>query len=89
MSLTGRHRGRARVPSEAGDGAVLGGVVLEAVCHGGHLVLAGVLGRLDLPLPGGGRRPGVDVDLDLVALIRGGDKHVLTGVVAANDWGGR
>ena len=80
--------GCAGVPPEAGEGPVLGGVVLEAVGDGGHLALAGVLSRLDLPLPRGGGRPRVDVDLDLVALGRGGDEHVLPGVVAADDRGG-
>ena len=31
---------------------------------------------------------GVDVDVDLVALVRGGDEHVLPAVVAADDRGG-
>ena len=88
MGLTGGHSGCACVPPETGDGSILGSVVLEAVCHGGHLALAGVLGRLDLPLPGGRRGPRVDVDLDLVALVRGWHEHVLPGVVAADDWGG-
>jgi len=80
--------GCAGVPPEAGEGPVLGGVVLEAVGDRGHLALAGVLSRLDLPLPRGGGRPRVDVDLDLVALGRGGDEHVLPAVVAADDRGG-
>ena len=80
--------GCAGVPPEAGEGPVLGGVVLETVGDGGHLALAGVLSRLDLPLPRGGGRPRVDVDLDLVALGRGGDEHVLPAVVAADDRGG-
>ena len=80
--------GCAGVPPEAGEAAVLSGVVLEAVGDGGHLALAGVLSRLDLPLPRGGGRPRVDVDLDLVALGRGGDEHVLPAVVAADDRGG-
>jgi len=80
--------GCAGVPPEAGEGPVLGGVVLEAVGDRGHLALTGVLGRLYLPLPGGGGAAGVDVDVDLVALVRGRDEHVLPAVVAADDWGG-
>ena len=38
--------------------------------------------------PCGGGGAGVDVDVDLVALVRGGDEHVLPAVVAADDWGG-
>ena len=38
------------------------------------------------PCCGGGA--GVDVDVDLVALVRGGDEHVLPAVVAADDRGG-
>ena len=38
------------------------------------------------PCCGGGA--GVDVDVDLVALVRGGDEHVLPAVVAADDWRG-
>ena len=43
---------------------------------------------LDLPLPGGRRRPRVDVDVDGVALLGGRHEHVLAGVVAANHWRG-
>ena len=62
-------------------------MVLETVLLGHHHVAALVLGHLDLPLPGGPGGPGVDVDVDLVAGVGGGDPHVLAGVVAAD--GGR
>ena len=48
-------------------------------------VIALILGHLDLPGPGGARAPGVDVDVDLVASVGGGDPHVLAGVNSAND----
>ena len=51
-----------------------------------HLkVLTLVLGHLDLPGPGDARVPGVHVDVDLVAGVGGGDKHVLAGVNSADD----
>ena len=46
-----------------------------------------VLSHLDLPLPGGAGRPGVDVDVDGVAEVGGWDEHVLAGVVAADGGG--
>jgi len=86
VGLTLGHCGCACVPPEAGNRAILGGVVLQAVVHGGHLALAGELRRLYLPLPGGGGGACVDVDVDLVALLGGGHEHVLPAVVAADDW---
>ena len=62
-------------------------MVLQTFLLGHHEVAALVLGHLDLPLPGGPGGPGVDVDVDLVAGVGGGDPHVLAGVVAAD--GGR
>ena len=38
-----------------------------------------------MPLADGGGGAGVDVDVDDVALVGGGDEHVLAGVVAADD----
>ena len=58
-------------------------MVLEAVLLRHHHVPALVLGHLDLPLPGGGRGPRVDVDVDRVTGVGGGHPHVLARVVAA------
>ena len=55
---------------------------LEAVLLWSHQISALILSDLDLPLPGGGGGAGVDVDVDLIALSRGGDKHVLASVVS-------
>ena len=41
--------------------------------------------HLNLPLPRGGGAAGIDVDIDGVALVGGGDEHVLAGVVATDD----
>ena len=63
-------------------------MVLEAVLQRHHQVVALVLRHLDLPLPGGGG--GARVDVDLVALVRGGHSHVLARVVAADGgWVGK
>ena len=62
-------------------------MILETVLLRRHHVAALVLGHLDLPLPGGASGPGVDVDVDLVAGVGGGDPHMLPGVVATD--GGR
>ena len=43
-------------------------MILEAVLFRSHQVAALVLSDLDLPLPGGGGAPGVDIDLQLIAL---------------------
>ena len=43
---------------------------------------------LYLPFPCGGGGARVNVDVDRVALVGGGDKHVLAGVVSADDRGG-
>ena len=51
-------------------------IVFRSLHHGPHL-------------PGGGGGARVDVDLDLVALVGGRHEHVLPGVVAADDRGGR
>ena len=62
-------------------------MILKTVQLGHHQVVALVLGHLDLPLPGGASGPGVDVNVDLVAGVGGGDPHVLAGVIATD--GGR
>ena len=62
-------------------------MVLEAVLLRGHHVPTLVLSHLDLPLPGGASGPGVNVNVDLVAGVGGGDPHVLASVVATD--GGR
>ena len=62
-------------------------MILEAVLARHHHVPALVLGHLDLPLPGCASGPGVDVNVDLVAGVGGGDPHVLAGVIATD--GGR
>ena len=87
VDLAAGDRGGRGVPVEAGNGAGGGGVVLEAVLVGHHHVPALILGHLHGPLPGGGRGPGVNVDVDLVAGVGGGHPHVLARVVAAD--GGR
>ena len=51
-----------------------------------HHVATLILSHLDLPLPGGGGGPRVNVNVDLVALVGGSDEHVLTCVVATDDW---
>ena len=66
-----------------------GSVILETVLLRSHHVATLVLSHLDLPLPGGGGGPGVNVNVDLVALVGGGDVHVLTSVVATDDWRNR
>ena len=43
-------------------------MILEAVLFRSHQVAALVLSDLDLPLPGGGGAPGVDIYLQLIAL---------------------
>ena len=86
MVLGGRHRGGGGVPIKAGDVSGGGGEVLETVLAGRPQVVALVLSHLDLPLPGGGRGPRVDVDVDGVTLIGGRHEHVLAGVVAADHW---
>ena len=64
-------------------------MILKTVLLRHHHVATLVLGHLDLPLPGGPSGPGVDVDVDLVAGVGGGDPHVLAGVVAADGgWDG-
>ena len=60
---------------------------METVQLWHHQVIALILGHLDLPLPGGASGPGVDVDVDLVAGVGGGDPHVLPSVVTTD--GGR
>ena len=45
-------------------------MILEAVLFRSHQVAALVLSDLDLPLPGGGGAPGVDIYLQLIALKR-------------------
>ena len=62
-------------------------MILETVLLWHHQITALVLGHLDLPLPGGASGPSVDVYVDLVAGVGGGDPHVLPGVVATD--GGR
>ena len=60
-------------------------MILETVLLWHHHVAALILSHLDLPLPGGGGGPGVYVNVDLVALVGGGDVHVLTSVVTTNN----
>ena len=62
-------------------------MILETVLLRHHHVAALILSHLDLPLPGGASGPSVDVNVDLVAGVRGGDPHVLASVVATD--GGR
>ena len=62
-------------------------MILETVLSRRHHVPTLVLGHLDLPLPGCASGTGVNVDVDLVAGVGGGDPHVLPGVVATD--GGR
>ena len=62
-------------------------VILETVLTRHHHVATLILSHLDLPLPCGASGPSVDVNVDLVAGVRGGDPHVLAGVVATD--GGR
>ena len=62
-------------------------MILKTVLLRHHHVAALVLGHLDLPLPGGASGPGVNVDVDLIARVGGGDPHVLASVVATD--GGR
>ena len=57
-------------------------MILKALLLRHHHVAALILGHLDLPLPGGRGGPSVDVDVDLVAGVGGGDPHVLPGVVS-------
>ena len=63
-------------------------VVLQAVLLGDDEVVvpALVLSHLDVPGPGGGGGGGVDVDVDGHTVVTGGDPHVLSGVVATDDW---
>ena len=64
-------------------------MVLEAVLFGSHHVPALVLRHLDLPLPGGGGGPRVNVDVDGVTGVGGRHEHVLAGVIATDGgWDG-
>ena len=64
-------------------------MVLEAILLRSHQVSTFVLSHLDLPLPGGPSGPGVNVNVDLVAGVGGGDPHVLASVVATDHWWSR
>lgn len=61
-------------------------MILKTILLWSHLILTRELSRLYLPLPCSACAAGVDVDVDPVAKIRGRDKHMLTRVVATNDW---
>ena len=63
-------------------------MILEAILFRSHQVSTLILCHLDLPLPGGGGRAGVDINVDLIAGHGGRDEHMLTCVVAT-DRGGR
>ena len=63
-------------------------VILETVLLRSHEVPTLVLSHLDVPGPGGGGGGRVDVDVDGHARVTGGDPHVLSGIVATDDWWG-
>ena len=63
-------------------------MILETVFLRSHEVPTLVLSHLDVPGPGGGGGGRVDVDVDGHARVTGGDPHVLSGVVATDDWWG-
>ena len=48
-------------------------------------VITLILSHFDLPGPGDARAPSINVNVDLVARVGGGDPHVLAGVNSAND----
>merc|ERR1712193_119309 len=87
MVLSSGHSRGAGGPVKTGNGSWGGCVILKAVLLRSHHVAALVLSDLDLPLPGGGGVPGVDIDLHLIALTGGRDIHVLASVVATDGWG--
>ena len=64
----------------------LGSVILETVLFRSPEVATLVLSDLDVPGPGGGGGGGVDVDVDGDTGGTGGHPHVLTSVVATDDW---
>lgn len=86
MSLIRRDCGGAGVPIKGSNCAGCGCVVLETVldrhCHVATLIL----GHLDLPLPGGCCGAGININVDGIALVRGRDPHVLSGVVSTDYW---
>ena len=62
---------------------------MKAVLFRSHHVAAFVLSDLYLPLPGGGGGQSVDINVDLIALRRSRDEHVLASIVATDSgWNG-
>ena len=61
-------------------------MILQAVLLWGPEVATLVLSDSDVPGPGDGAGGGVDVDVDGDTGGTGGHPHVLTSVVATDDW---
>ena len=62
---------------------------MKTVLFRSHHIAALVLSDLYLPLPGGGGGQSVDINVDLIALRRSRDEHVLASIVATDSgWNG-
>ena len=64
-------------------------MILETVSIRSRQVATLVLAHLDLPAPRGPGAPRVNINVNVGTQIRGWHPHVLTSVVAADDWRGR